>query len=112
MQPVRHALVVKLVHLGDGRVRFGSSPLSTTGSEATYDAIRGMVVTASGRLAWVGVRVARGVVLDAEVRRRVPASSDRSDRLDSGSAIDPRSLRRRGTQVLWRHAGAARSALI
>ena len=104
--------VVKLVHLGDGRVRFGSAPLSTRGSEATYDAIRGMVLTPAGRLAWVGVRVARGAVIDAEVRRRGTEAKAGSAVLDSGITIDPRSLRRRGSTLQWRKAGVTRYAPI
>ena len=103
---------VKLVNLRDGRGRFASAPLSTPGSEAGYDAIRGMTVTPGGGLAWLGVRVARGAVVAAEVRRRRPGFADRSVVLDSGVAIDPRSLRRRGSRVQWRNAGAARSAAI
>jgi hypothetical protein len=102
--------VVKLVHLGDGRVRFAAAPLSTTGPEASYDAIRGMVVTPAGRLAWIGVRVARGVVIEAEVRRRVRATRDAAFLLDRGTGIDPRSLRRSGSIVLWRYDGVGRSA--
>jgi hypothetical protein len=102
--------VVKLVHLGDGRVRFGSVPLSTTGPESSYDAIRAMVVTPAGRLAWLGVRVARGVVIEAEVRRRIRATLDGTFLLDRGTGIDPRSLRRSGSLVLWRHDGVGQSA--
>jgi len=106
------ASMVKLINLRDGRVRFASAVLSTPGSETGYDAIRGMVLTASGRLAWLGVRLARGGIADAEVRRRLPDFSDQSVVLDRGAGIDPRSLRRGGSRVLWRNAGAARSARI
>jgi hypothetical protein len=102
--------VVKLVHLGDGRVRFGSIPLSTRGPESSYDAIRAMVVTPAGRLAWLGVRVARGVVIEAEVRRRIRGTSGASVVLDRGTGIDLRSLRRVGSIVRWRHDGVPRSA--
>ncbi|MEA2143608.1 MAG: hypothetical protein QOI64_2038 [Solirubrobacteraceae bacterium] len=101
---------VHLVNLRDGRGRFASAPLSTPGAESGYDAIRGLAVTAAGRLAWIGVRVSGGVVVAAEVRRRRPDFSDRSVVLDSGSGIDPRSLRRVGSMLRWRHDGAARSA--
>ncbi len=101
---------VHLVNLRDGRGRFASAPLSTPGPESGYDAIRGMAVTAAGRLAWIGVRVARGAIVAAEVRRRRPDFSDQSVVLDSGTGIDPRSLRRAGSMLRWRHAGVARSA--
>ena len=103
---------VALINLRDGRVRFASAPLSTRGSDASYDAIRGMVVTAGGRLAWLGVRVARGAVVDAEVRRRGIAAKVGSVVLDSGSTIDPRSLRRRGSTLSWRKSGVTRYAAI
>jgi hypothetical protein len=103
---------VKLINLRDGGVRFASAPLTTTGPDTTYDAIRGMAVTAAGRLAWLGVRVARGVVVEAEVRRRVRGSRAGSVALDSGTGIDPRSLRRVGSMLRWRHDGMAHSAAI
>jgi len=103
---------VHLVNLRDGRGRFRSAPLSTPGSDSSYDAIRGMAVTAAGRLAWIGVRVSRDAVVAAEVRRRRPDFADRSVVLDSGTGIDPRSLRRSGSMLRWRNAGAARSARI
>ena len=102
---------VALVNLRDGRVRFRSAALSTPGSESSYEAIRGMVVTPAGRLAWIGVRiVTHGVIADAEVRRRVPNSADRSIVLERGTTIDARSLRKGGGRVSWRNAGVARSA--
>jgi hypothetical protein len=103
---------VSLVNLRDGRGRFSSAPLSTPGSVAGYDAVRGMVLTAAGRFAWIGVRLSRGDIVAAEVRRRLPGFSDRSAVLDSGAGIDPRSLRLRGSQVRWRDNGVARSAPI
>ena len=101
---------VALVNLRDGRVRFRSAALSTPGSEASYEAIRGLVVTPAGRLAWIGVRIMRGAIVDAEVRRRVPNSADQTVVLDHGTTIDPRSLRKGGGRVQWRHDGAAHSA--
>ena len=103
---------VKLVNLRDGRVRFASAPLSTVGPDTSYDAIRGMAVTAAGRLAWLGVRVAGGAVVEAEVHRRVRGTSGASVVLDSGTGIDPRSLRRAGSLLRWRHDGTPRSARI
>lgn len=103
---------VALINLRDGRVRFASAPLSTRGSDGSYDAIRGMVVTAGGHLAWLGVRVVRGAVVDAEVRRRGVAAKVGSVVLDSGSTINPRSLRRRGSTMSWRKAGVTRHAAI
>ena len=38
---------VHLVNLRDGRGRYAAAPLSTTGTDASYDAIRGMVLTAT-----------------------------------------------------------------
>jgi hypothetical protein len=102
--------VVKLVDLRDGRVHFASAPLSTPGSDTSYDAIRGMVLTPAGRLAWLGVRVARGAVVDAEVRRRTRGTTGASIVLDRGTGIDPRSLRRSGGRVRWQSGAIARSA--
>ena len=102
--------VVKLVSLRDGRVRFGSAPLSTAAPDGSYDAFGAIVVTPAGRLAWVALRVAGGTVVDAEVRRRVRGSQRAATVLDRGAGIDPRSLRRRGARVRWRSGGALRSA--
>lgn len=101
---------VKLVNLRDGGVRFAAAPLSTAGPDTSYDAVRGMAVTAAGRLAWIGVRVARGAVVEAEVHRRIRGTDGASVLLDSGTGIDPRSLRRVGSLLRWRHDGVARSA--
>ena len=103
---------VNLVNLRDGRGRFRSVPLSTAGSDASYDAIRGMTLTAAGRLVWIGVRVSRNAIVAAEVRRRRPDFSDQSVVLESGTGIDPRSLRRVGSMLRWRSAGSTRSASI
>lgn len=60
---------VLLVSLRTGRVTFATDPLSTAPRiDGGYDAIRGMAVTADGRLAWIGVGVERGVVVAAEAR--------------------------------------------
>jgi len=103
---------VALVNLRDGRIGFRSAPLSTPGSDSSYEAIRGMAVTAAGRLAWLGVRVVRGALVEAEVRRRIRGTIGHSLVLDSGSGIDPRSLRRVGSMLRWRRDGVARSAAI
>lgn len=102
-----------LINLRDGRVRFASQPLASAPDvDREYDAIRGMVVTPEGRLAWLGVRVRGGVLIGAEVRRRARGSRSRSVLLDRGAAIDPRSLRRRGNRASWRKAGTRRCARI
>ena len=103
---------IALVTLRNGHVVFASEPLSTPGDPDGYDAIRGMVVTPRGRMAWVAVRIARGVVVAAEVRRRAHGPDRRSVLLDSGSDIDPRSLRRHGSRVSWVKGGVARSAAL
>ncbi len=102
---------VLLVSLRSGRVTFASDPLSVAPRiDNGYDAIRGLAVTADGRLAWIGVGVERGAVVATEVRRRARGSSTRSVLLDSATAIDARSLHRRDSTVTWRNAGMARSA--
>ena len=102
---------VLLVSLRTGRVAFASNPLSTAPRiDSGYDAIRGMAVTAEGRIAWIGVGIERGVVVAAEVRRRARGSSTQAVLLDSGTGIDPRSLHRRDSRVTWRSGAAERSA--
>jgi hypothetical protein len=101
---------IALVTLRDGHVVFASTPLSTPGDPDGHDAIRGMVLTPRGRMAWLAVRLARGGIVAAEVRRRAHGPDRHSIVIDSGSDVDPRSLRRHGSRVSWVKGGVARSA--
>jgi hypothetical protein len=101
---------VALVDLRTGRVEFASPPTSLPFDPDGYDAIRGMAVTAAGRLAWVAVRVAHGAIVAVEVRRRARDPKGRPVLLDSSTDIDPRSLRREGSLLTWRHGAVLRSA--
>ena len=104
---------IAVVTLTNGHVVFASAPLSTPGDESGHDAIRGMVLTPRGRLAWLAVRVTGGrgsAPVAAEVRRRAHGPDRESVLVDSGTGIDPRSLRRRGGRATWVKDGARRSA--
>lgn len=99
--------------LADGHVAFASAPLSTPPGDSGHDAIRGMVLTPHGRLAWLAVRVSgirHSAPLAAEVRRRAHGPDGEAVLLDGGAGIDPRSLRRRGDRATWVKDGARRSA--
>jgi hypothetical protein len=74
------------------------------------DAIRGMVVTPRGRVAWLALRRTGLHTLAIEVSRRAHGPDRQSVLLDSGTGIDPRSLRRQGGRVVWTNAGATRAA--
>jgi hypothetical protein len=101
---------LQLVNLRDGRVRFAAPPLASAAPQSAYDAIGAMVLTASGRVAWIGVRRQGGAIVAVEVHRRVRGSQRASTVLDGASGIDPRSLRRSGARVRWKRAGVVRSA--
>lgn len=102
---------VRLVNLRTGHRQFSSAPLASTPPSAReYDAVRGMVLLADGRMAWLGVRVSSGKVVEAEVRRRAHGSSTKAVGLDRGAGVDPRSLRRGSTRAFWSKDGTRRSA--
>lgn len=103
---------VDLVNLRSGRREFMSAPFSLPPvNDATFDALTRIVVTADGSVAWtVARRGAGGVRTGIEVRRRRRGTTDRAVLLDSGTDIDPDSLRRRGRTITWTKAGARRSA--
>lgn len=102
---------VALVNLGSGRREFAAAPIgSPAPSEATFDALRRIVVSADGAVAWTATRSAGGVTSAVEVRRRVRGSASTSILLDSGADIDAGSLRKRGRTLSWTKAGARRTA--
>jgi hypothetical protein len=101
---------IGLVNLRNGHVVFATNALTTAPLESETDAIRGMVVTPRGRVAWLALRRTGLHTLAIEVRRRAHGPDRHSALLDSGTGIDPRSLRRRGGRVVWTNAGATRSA--
>jgi hypothetical protein len=101
---------IGLVDLRNGHVVFSSDALSTASLESEADAIRAMVVTPRGRVAWLALRRTGTSVLEVEVRRRAHGPDRQSVLLDSSRDVDPRSLRRRGERVYWTKAGTERSA--
>lgn len=104
---------IDLVNLRDGRREFTSAPLTTPQpAENVADTIHRIAVTADGAVAWsASRRVAPQPAASAvEIRRRRRASSSRAVLLDSGSDVDPDSLRRRGDTITWTKAGVRRSA--
>ncbi len=102
---------VALVNLGTGRREFASSPIgSPSPNEATFDALRRIVVASDGAAAWTAMRSSGGVTSAVEVRRRMRGSSSASILLDSGTDIDPDSLRKRDRTLSWTKAGVRRTA--
>jgi hypothetical protein len=74
----------------------------------SYQSVSSLVLKGDGAVAWIGVG-------HSIVRRGSSAEVHRADRrgqalLDSGTAIDPRSLRLHGSTLSWRHADFTRSA--
>lgn len=101
---------IGLVDLRNGHVVFSSRALATASLESETDAIRAMVVTPRGRVAWLALRRTGSTALTVEIRRRAHGPDRQSVLLDSSADIDPRSLRRRGDRVYWTKAGIERSA--
>ena len=102
---------VALVNLATGRREFASAPIgSPVPDEATFDAVRRIVVASDGAAAWTATRSSGGVTSVVEVRRRMRGSSRASILLDSGTNIDRDSLRKRGRTLSWTKAGVRRTA--
>ncbi len=102
---------VDLVDLRDSRREFTSSPMTTIAADdSTHDELERIVVTADGAVAWSATSSRRGARTAVEVRRRRRGTTNQAVLLDSGAAIDPDSLRRRGRTITWTNAGVRRSA--
>jgi hypothetical protein len=102
---------VELVNLATGRLEFRSAPLAAPlPDSATFDELQRIVATSDGALAWTATRRARGTRLAVEVRRRMRGTATASVLLDSGTDIDPDSLRKRGRTLSWTKAGVRRTA--
>jgi hypothetical protein len=102
---------VELVNLASGRLEFRSAPLVSPLPDAfTFDELQRIVATSDGALAWTATRRARGALLAVEVRRRMRGTATASLLLDSGTDIDPESLRKRGRTLSWTKAGVRRTA--
>jgi hypothetical protein len=102
---------VELVDLADGRLEFRCAPLPLPlPDSATFDELQRIVTTSDGALAWTATRRARGTQLAVEVRRRMRGSASASIRLDSGTDVNPDSLRKRGRTLSWTRAGVRRTA--
>jgi hypothetical protein len=105
---------VDLVNLRNGHREFTSNPI--TPGPATNEPVRELlhriVVTASGGVAWTATRSVGGARTAVEVRRNRRGTNNQSVVVDSGTGIDPDSLRKRGTRITWTKAGARRSAPI
>jgi hypothetical protein len=104
---------IDLVNLRDGRREFTSGPLTTPPTaDNVADTIHRIAVTADGAVAWsASRRIAPQPAASAvEIRRRQRGTRNRALLLDSGTDIDPDSLRRRGDTIAWTKAGVRRSA--
>jgi hypothetical protein len=102
---------VDLVDLRNGHREFTSNPITLLApDDSTHDELGRIVVTADGAVAWTATRSSRGVPVTVEVRRRRRGTTNQAVLLDSGTGIDPDSLRRRGRTITWTKAGTRRSA--
>lgn len=104
---------IDLVNLRDGRREFTSGPLTMPQpAENVADTIHRIAVTADGALAWSASRriAPQPAASSVEIRRRRRGTNDRAVLLDSGTDVDPDSLRRRGDTITWTKAGVRRSA--
>ena len=74
----------------------------------SYHSVGSLVLKSDGAVAWIGVG-------SSILRRGSYAEVHRADRrgqalLDSGAAIDPRSLKLNGSTLSWRHANLTRGS--
>jgi hypothetical protein len=92
--------------LTDGQQR-ASEPATTTRLVESYTAVDSLVMRADGAVAWIAVN--HSIVRHASATE-VHKLDHRFLLLDSGSGIDPRSLRLHKSKLTWKHRGATRSA--
>jgi hypothetical protein len=76
----------------------------------SYQQVSSLVVKSDGAVAWIGV--AKSIIRHGENVEVHKADKRGAAELDSGTAVGQSSLRLRGSQVTWRHAGAVRSATL
>jgi hypothetical protein len=102
--------VVIVKRLSTGR-QLRSLP-ATTGalSPESYQHVGSLAVRADGSVAWIGV--ATSIIRHSQTIEVHRADGRGIAELDSGLAIDPRSLRLHGTTVSWRHADLLRAATL
>ena len=104
---------IDLVNLRDGRREFRSGPLSTPqASENVADTVHRIAVTADGAVAWSASRrvAPQTAPSTIEILRRRRGTTGQVVLLDSGTGIDPESLRRRDRTLTWTKDGGRRSA--
>jgi hypothetical protein len=87
-----------------------SLPATSPPGAESFQSVDSLVLKADGAVAWIGIGssiVGHGRVI--EVRK-----ADRSGKalLDSGSSVDPRSLRLHRSVLTWKHASSTRSATL
>ena len=97
---------VVVLNLATGARRSAAAATPPTRPES-FSSVTALVVTSAGSAAWIASRSGIGQTGTYEVHR-----SDRAGAvlLDSGPAIAPSSLERRGSTVTWTNSGRVRSA--
>jgi hypothetical protein len=96
--------------LSDGHVLDMEPAMTLPLGPESYVTVGAIVVKANGSAAWI----ANASSIVHRSRRHEVRRSDTAGRarLDSGSGINPSSLRLRGSSLSWRHGAATRSALL
>jgi len=102
--------LVVVRRLSDGRVLVSQAATTQMLGPESYSSVGSLVLRSDGSVAWIGlgssiIRHTR----DVEVHR---AAQHGQALLDSGTTIDPTSLRLHGSRMTWRHGKTTRSATL
>jgi hypothetical protein len=95
--------------LSDG-VQLGTFPATNAVFAESFQSIGSIVVRGDGAVAWIGELNSIGARHPTIQVLKARPSDTRGTVLDSGTAIDPASMRLDGSTLTWRHGGATRHA--
>jgi hypothetical protein len=96
-------------NLHSGKRLSAATAVASPGPES-FASVDSLVARSDGSAAWIAQASSLGNHQKTVEVRRIDAHGE--SRLDSGTAIAPRSLRLRGTRLSWTHGGQPRSAIL
>ena len=101
---------VVVQRLSDGRkLRTLAAFTGQVGPES-HEQVRSIALRSDGAVAWIAQ--ASSIIRDSQATEVHRADRRGKATLDSGTAIDPTSLRLHGSTLTWRHGSATRSATV
>jgi hypothetical protein len=102
---------VTVIRLSDGKqLRSERATTRPLGPES-FQSVDAVVVKADGAVAWIGA--GHSIINQHHADVEVHAIDRKPERmLDSGTVVDPTSLRLHGSRLTWKHGGHTRSATL